>query len=161
MNTSATIKFNEEVCSLTSHRKAEPYTSKRKHTMVSICNPFDPEELNWNGITQRPEYSNKGEDKANDKLWRKYNKAELEIQKVIINQAVENGLLDENIAKELKWSRTAGCQCGCSPSWISKDYRRQTIWLTVTSPSKEAEKKQRQLEYASKKEAETLSSMMI
>jgi hypothetical protein len=161
MNTTTSIKFNEEVCSLTSHRKAEPYTSKREHTLVSISNPFDPEELNWNGITQRPEYSNKGEDKDNDKLWRKYNKAELGIQRVIINQAVKDGLLDENIAKELKWSRTAMCSCGCSPSWVSKDYGRQTIWLTVTSPSKEQEKKQRQLEYASKKESETLSSMMI
>ena len=161
MNTSTTIKFNEEVCSLTSMSSREAFGSKRKHTMVSICNPFDPEELNWNGITQRPEYSNKGEDKDNDKLWRKYNKAELGIQRVIINQAVKDGLLDENIAKELKWSRTAMCSCGCSPSWVSKDYGRQTIWLTVTSPSKEQEKKQRQLEYASKKEAETLSSMMI
>jgi hypothetical protein len=161
MNTLTSIKFNEEVCTLTSSRQAEPYTSKRKHTLVSISNPFEPEELNWNGITQRPEYSVKGEDKANDKLWRKYNKAELGIQRVIINQAVKDGLLDENIAKELKWSRTAGCQCGCSPSWVSKDYGRQTIWLTVTSPSKEQEKQQRQLDYASKKESETLASVVI
>jgi hypothetical protein len=161
MNTSTSIKFNEEVCSLTSKRVREPFGTRQKHTIVYISNPFDPEELNWNGITEQPEPSVKGKDPANDKLWRKYNKAELELEKIIINRAVEEGLLDENIAKELKWSRTAGCQCGCSRGWISKDYRRQTIRLTVTSPSKEQEKKQRQLEYASKKESETLSSMMI
>lgn len=161
MNTSTTIQFNDEVCSLASKRVREPFGTRQKHTIVYVSNPFDPEELNWNGITEQPEPSVKGKDPANDKLWRKYNKAELELEKIIINQAVEEGLLDENIAKELKWSRTAGCKCGCSKGWVSKDYGRQTIWLTVTSPSKEQEKKQRQLEYASKKEAETLSSMMI
>ena len=158
---STTIQFDDEVCTLSSTRKAEPFTSKRKHTMVSISNPFDPEDLNWNGITERPEPSIKGEDPTNDKLWKKYNKAELEIQKVIIDRAVEKGLLDENIAKELKWSRTAMCSCGCSPSWVSKDYGRQTIWLTVTSPSKEQEAKERQLAYKQQQEEKTLASMMI
>jgi hypothetical protein len=129
--------------------------------MVSICNPFDPEELNWNGITERPEYSVKGDDKAIDKLWRKYNKAELEIQRVIINQAVEAGLIKDNIAKQLKWSRTAMCSCGCSPGWKAKDFGRQTIWLTVTSPSKEQEKKERRQAQESEKEQRTLASMII
>jgi hypothetical protein len=156
-----TIKFNEEVCTLTSMSKLESYSSKQKHTMVSICNPFDPEELNWNGITERPEYSVKGDDKAIDKLWRKYNKAELEIQRVIINQAVEAGLIKDNIAKQLKWSRTAMCSCGCSPGWKAKDFGRQTIWLTVTSPSKEQEKKERRQAQESEKEQRTLASMII
>jgi hypothetical protein len=129
--------------------------------MVSISNPFDPEELNWNGITERPDYSVKGDDPAIDKLWRKYNKAELEIQKVIIDRAVEKGLLDENIAKKLKWSRKAGCGCGCSPGWKAKDFGRQTIWLTVTSPSKEQEKKERRQAQESEKEQRTLASMII
>ena len=158
---STTIQFNEEVCTLTSSRKPESYSSKQKHTVVSISNPFDPEDLNWNGITEHPEHSIKGVDKANDELWRKYNKAELEIQWSIINRAIETGLISESIAKELKWSRTAMCSCGCSPGWKAKDFGRQTIWLTVTSPLKEAEKKQRQREYESKREAETLASVVI
>ena len=156
-----TIKFNEEVCTLTSNSKLESYSSKQKHTMVSICNPFDPEELNWNGITERPDYSIKGNDPHNDKLWRKYNKAELEIQRVIINQAVEAGLIKKDIAEKLKWSRTAGCGCGCSPGWKAKDYGRQTIWLTVTSPSKEQEKKERRQAQESEKEQMTHASMII
>jgi hypothetical protein len=160
MNTT-TIQFNEEVCTLTSSRQQESYSSKQKHTVISISNPFDPEDLNWNGITEQPEHSVKGDDKATDKAWRKYNKAELEIQRIIIDRAVEDGLIDQNIAGELKWSRTAMCSCGCSPGWKAKDFGRQTIWLRVTSPSKEAERKQRELEYASKREAETLASVVI
>lgn len=160
MNTT-TIQFNEEVCTLTSKRQQESYSSKQKHTMVSICNPFDPEDLNWNGITEQPEHSVKGDDKASDKAWRKYNKAELEIQQVIINRAIEAGLISKDIAEELKWSRTAMCSCGCSPSWVSKDYGRQTIWLTVTSPSKEQEKKERRQAQESEQEQRTLASMII
>lgn len=160
MNTT-TIQFNDEVCTLSSTRRPEGHKSKQKHTMVSISNPFDPEDLNWNGITERPDYSIKGEDATSDRLWRKYNKAELELERIIINRAVEEGLLDENLAKELKWSRKAGCNCGCSPSWVAKDYGRQTIWLTVTSPSKEQEKAERQLAYKQQQEEKTLASMVI
>lgn len=160
MNTS-TITFNEEVCTLSSKRISESYKSKQKHTIVYVSNPFCPEDLNWNGITAQPEHSVKGDDAENDKLWRKYNKAEIDLQKIVLDRAVNEGLLDGELVKELKWSRKAGCQCGCSSGWISRDYRRQSIWLTVTSPSKEEEKKARQREYLSKKEAETLASVII
>jgi len=161
MNNTTTITFNEEVCSLESSRTLEPYGSRQKHTILYISNPFDPEDLKHSGITKRPEYSHKGEDKELDKEWRKYNKAELMIQKRIINQAVRDGLLDKDLAAELKFSRKAGCQCGCSPGWKSRDYRRQSIWLKVTSPSKEQEKKERNKDYAAEQEAKTLASMVI
>jgi hypothetical protein len=161
MNTTTTITFNEEVCTLTSKRTVEHYGSRQKHTILYISNPFSPEDLKGSGFTKEPEYSHKGEDKELDKEWRKYNKAELMIQKRIIDQAVQDGLLDRNLAEELRWSRKAGCQCGCSPGWKSRDYRRQSLWLTVTSPSKEQEKKERNRDYTSKKELETLSSMVI
>jgi hypothetical protein len=144
-----TITFNEEVCTLESSCLTEPFGSKQKHTILYISNPFDPEDLKHSGITKRPEYSIKGEDPTLDKAWKQYNKVELLMQKRIINQAVRDGLLDESLAKELKFSRKAGCQCGCSPGWKARDYRRQSIWLTVTSPSKEQEKKERQLQVAS------------
>jgi hypothetical protein len=35
------------------------------------------------------------------------------------------------------------------------------MWLNVTSPSKEEEKKKRKREYASENEAKTLASMVI
>jgi hypothetical protein len=161
MNNTTTIQFNEEICSLHYRRTPEPYSSRQKHTKVHISNPFSPEDIKGSGFTKQPEYSHKGEDKALDKEWRKYNKYELLIQKRIIDQAVQDGLLDKSLAEELKWSRKAGCSCGCSPGWVTRDYRRQTIWLTVTSPSKEQEKKDRNRESLAKRELETLSSMVI
>jgi len=161
MNNTTTIQFKEEICSLTYRRTPESYSSRQKHTQVHISNPFSPEDFKDSGFKGQPEYSRKGEDKALDKEWKKYNKYELLIQKKIIDQAVQDGLLDKSLAEELKWSRKAGCSCGCSPGWTSRDYRRQTIWLTVTSPSKEQEKKDRNRESLAQKEMETLSSMVI
>lgn len=156
-----TIQFNDEVCTIEFDRTLEPISSKQKHTILYISNPFDPEDLKHSGITKRPEYSRKGEDPALDKAWRQYNKAELSIQKRIINQAVRGGLLDENFAKELKFSRKAGCQCGCSPGWKAADYGRQSIWLKVHSPSKEEEEKERLSQIASEREEKTMASMVI
>lgn len=161
MNTTTTIQFNEEICTLTTSRTVEPYGSRQKHTILYISNPFSPEDLKGSGWNKQPEYSHKGEDLELDKEWRKYNKAELKIQKRIIDQAVQDGLLDKDLAQELKWSRKAGCACGCSPGWKSRDYRRQSLWLTVTSPSKEQEKKERNRDYLAEQETKTLSSMMI
>jgi hypothetical protein len=161
MNKTTTIKFNEEVCTLNAKTTPEHYSSKQKHTTLYISNPFDPEDLRYSGITKRPEYTRKGEFPEIDKEWRRYNKAELQIEKKIIAKAVQDGLLDAELAKELKWSRKAGCSCGCSPGWKSRDYRRQSIWLTVISPSKEQERMEESKEYQSKREAETLASMVI
>ena len=161
MNNATTITFNEEVCTLSTSNAIEPYGSRQKHTILYVVNPFDPEDLKHSGITKRPEYSAKGDNTELDKEWKRYNKAELMIQKRIISQAVRDGLLDTDLAKELKWSRKAGCACGCSPGWKARDYRRQSVWLTVTSPSKEEEMKARRQEYTSKREFETLSSMVI
>ena len=161
MNNDTTIKFNNEACSLTFKCSKETYPSKQKHTILYITNPFDPEDVQGSGFTKQPDYSRKGDDKELDKEWRKYNKFELSLQKQIIMHAVSNGMLDADLASELKWSRKAGCSCGCSPGWTSRDYRRQTIWLKVISPSKEQEKKDRNREYQAKKELETLSSMVI
>lgn len=161
MKSTTTIQFKEEICTIEYDQTYEPQGSKQKHTILYISNPFSPEELNWKGITEQPPHSVKGDDPDNDKIWRKYNKAEVDLQRIIINQAVQDGLIAEDFAKQLKWSRKAGCQCGCSPGWRARDYGRKSAWLNVKSPSKEEEKKKRQEEYAAKKEAETLTSLCI
>lgn len=161
MNKTTTITFNEEVCTLDVKITPEHFSSRQKHTILYVNNPFDPEELKYSGITKRPEYTRKGEFPEIDKEWKAYNKAELQIEKKIIAKAVQDGLLDAKLAQELKWSRKAGCSCGCSPGWKSRDYRRQSIWLNVTSPSKEQQKKERYQNIASEQEAKTLSSMVI
>ena len=71
----STLEFSETKCY---------YPDKQKHTIVSLFGVPDPEELNFYGFTCRPEPSIKGEDPANDKLWRKYNKAETILQKELI-----------------------------------------------------------------------------
>jgi hypothetical protein len=152
------VEVNEEVCVLEYHTNPEPYDSRRKHTIVYISNPFDPKDFGFDG---QPEYSRKGENPELDKAWRKYNKIEVNLQRGIIDQAVKHGMIEEDLAKELKWSRKAGCSCGCSPGWTTRDYRRQSIWLTLVSPSKEQEEKERHRSYAAVQEAKTLSSMVI
>lgn len=156
-----TIQFNEEVCNLEFDRAYEHSSSKQKHTILYVSNPYSPEDLNWNGIIEQPDHSVKGDDPTLDKAWRKYNKAELEMQRIIINRAVEGGMLDAKFAENLKWSRKAGCSCGCSPGWRIRDYGKQSVWLTVTSPSKEQEKQLQKQRYASEQEAKTLASLVI
>lgn len=31
-----------------------------------------------------------------------------------------------------RWSRTAGCSCGCSPGWIIRDSVRRSFYATVS-----------------------------
>lgn len=161
MNKNTTIQFNEEICALDVSIRPEPYGSKQKHTILYISNPFDPEELKYSGITKRPEYTRRGDFPEIDKEWKVYNKAELQTQKKIIAKAVQDGLIDSKLAIELKFSKKAGCACGCSPGWKARDYRRLSIWLTVTSPSKEQAKKERYQNIMAEQEAKTLASMVI
>lgn len=161
MNKNTTITFNEEICTLDVKVTPEHYSSRQKHTILYISNPFDPEDLRYSGITKRPEYTRKGEFPEIDKEWKAYNKAEVQIQKRIIAKAVQDGLLDANLVQELKFSTKAGCACGCSPGWKARNYRRLSIWLTVTSPSKEQEKKERYQNIMAEQEAKTLASMVI
>lgn len=162
MNSETTIQITEEICPLTiKTRNYQTWEreSRQKHTIVYVGNPYDVEEV-FPNMTQ-PEITQKGENLENDKAWRKYNKAEVAIQKRIIDVAVADGLLDQTIAQGLKFSRTAGCSCGCSAGWISRDYGRRSIWLTARSPRKEAKRAEIRAEAQSKYESDTLSSMVI
>ena len=152
------IEVNDEICTLSHKVTREHYPSKQKHTIIYVRSPFNPEDF---GLGSEPEYSRKGDNPELDKAWRKYNKAELGIQKELIMHAVSHGMIEESLAKELKWSRKAGCSCGCSPGWKSRDYRRQSMWLELISPSKEQEKKERYRDITAEQEAKTLSSMVI
>lgn len=51
---------------------------------------------------------------ADDKTWRKYNREVVALQKKILKDAGID-------AEKYTWSRTAGCSCGCSPAFTSKD----------------------------------------
>lgn len=162
MKNTTTIVLNEEVCTIDYSKMNEPVGSRsQKHTTLHVSCPFDPEEVKHSGFTKRPDYSLKGDNKELDKEWRRYNKAELLLQRRIIAKAVADGMIPEQIIQEAKWSRKAGCSCGCSPGWIIRDYGRKTMWLTCTAPSKEREKEERKAAYRAEQEAKTLASMVI
>ncbi len=161
MKKTATL-FNKEACTLACGVNPEFYPSRQKHTILYISHPFSPEYLKWNGITEQPAMSVKGSNLELDKAWKKYNKAEIAIEKAIIDKAVEEGLIDFELASALKWSKKAGCSCGCSPGWKGvRDYRRQSMWITVKSSFEEKEEQRNMQEQSSWREAETLASMVI
>jgi hypothetical protein len=61
-------------------------------------------------------YTQKGEDKAMDALWRKFNRAEAELRKEIaLGWLVSHGFNDVKV----RFQRTAGCACGCSPAVVA------------------------------------------
>jgi hypothetical protein len=148
----STLKFSE-----TKHF----YPDKQKHTIVSLFGTPNPEDLNFHGFTSMPEPSIKGEDPANDKLWRKYNKAEKILQMELMKEVVRKGLMEEEILQDLTFSRKAGCSCGCSPGWVKRDYKRRSLFLTLEVPSKKKKLEENRKEYLSQQEERTLASMVI
>ena len=161
MKNTTTIEFNDELCTLTAKISDRGYHDKGKHTYVNVSNDFYPEDIHGSGFTCRPEYSRKGDDPINDKLWRKYNKMEVALQKKLIQKAIELEMIPENVLEDLTFSRKAGCFCGCSPGWKSKDYRRRDVWITLTSPTKEQARQERDREYQAQREEQTLASVVI
>ena len=75
---------------------------------------------------EMPPFSIKGEDADVDALWRKYNREEVLLMKEEILKAAAELAEDprtEYLAAammEIRFSRTAGCSCACSPGFISK-----------------------------------------
>lgn len=111
---------------MTVNRSTRDWKHRSKKSMIMVSGP-SPTELT--GLPQ-PKYTIKGQDPAVDKLWRKYNRIELSVQRAFLDLkhrellsafgfAVGDGRL------QFKWSRTAGCSCGCSPGWLPyRDGRR-------------------------------------
>jgi hypothetical protein len=161
MNNTTTIEFNDEICTLTAKVSDRGYHDKGRHTYVSVSCDFNPEEIHGSGFTCQPEWTMKGEDPANDKLWKKYNRYEVALQKKLIEKAIELEMIPANVLEDLTFSRKAGCSCGCSPGWKSRDYRRRDVWISLKSPTKERERELRKLSYIQEQEAKTLASMMI
>ena len=66
-----------------------------------------------------PPYSMKGDDPENDKAWRKYNRDKIVAMRELLDdisgwlQSISNGDL------KYRFSRKAGCSCGCSPGFIA------------------------------------------
>lgn len=90
----------------------------RKKSIVYVSTP-SPEHFS---MMNRPDYNSKRNDGSdNDKLWKEYNKLEVKIQRLGVefyrNEIAEKLNVPSDQLK-FKWSRTAGCSCGCSPGWL-------------------------------------------
>lgn len=158
---STKVNYFGEECTLKVTYRLESYTSKKRHTFVSLSLPWSPEDKQIDGFTSMPWITSKGDDKENDKLWRKYNKAELRMQKEVIQMAAHAGFIPSNLVNELKFSRKYLCSCGCSPGWVSKDYGRKNYWISIISPTKELWRENTRQDALSKQEERTLASMVI
>lgn len=125
------------------------YAQRREKSVIYVSSP-SPDEVF--GLAQ-PAPSCKGDDPENDRLWRKYNKAELAIQRGLLQLKRAEllkafGFEGENPDVVFKWSRTAGCSCGCSPGWLAylgteRIHRNRTnwnvkVWITAKTESMKA-----------------------
>lgn len=157
-NKSTHIKYCGEDCVL---KVSISPAQEKKHTWVFIDTPWSPEEINYNGITRRPPYDGYVKGDETDKEWKRYNKAELALQKQAIELAVKENILPAGDAEGLKFSRRGYCSCGCSRGWTKRDYSYRTIWITIESPKKEKATKEWLAKYRSEQELKTLNSMVI
>jgi len=82
--------------------------ARRKDGRAFIWDAPTPEESH--GMA-RPPYSMKGDDLANDKLWRKYNHIEVANQRAVLMRALD---LAGFKPTRVVWNDKAGCPCGCS-----------------------------------------------
>jgi hypothetical protein len=155
------VDYFGEACTLEVKERHERYDNKRRHTFVSVSTPWNPEDKRVNGFTCAPVPTRKGDDPANDKLWRKYNKTEIQMQKDAIQMAADNGLVPKELPNQVSFSRTALCSCGCSPAFVYRDYGRMNYYISIISPTKELERKNRWLDIMSKREQETMASVVI
>lgn len=86
----------------------------------------DPEEF---GYPTHPEYCLKGDNEKVDREWRKYNRLAVEIMKAFAFPHLKEAMTALGInwlpdASEYKFSRKAGCSCGCSPGFTARGVRR-------------------------------------
>lgn len=86
------------------------------------------DEPSW----EHPPYGYKGDDVDDDRCWRRYNKEERRLQREVITEALA---ADDELAiklgdpSKLRWSRKAGCACGCSPGWIAEGRGVQDVFI--------------------------------
>lgn len=158
---STQVNYFGEECTLKVSSRMEDLNFKKRHTFVSLSLPWSPEDKMVDGFTVQPPYSRKGDDAGVDKLWRKYNKAEVRMQKEVIQLAAHAGFIPSELVPGLKFSRKYLCSCGCSPGWVSKDYGSKKYWISIVSPSKKTARDEIREQALSSQEAKTLASMVI
>jgi len=111
-------------------RERAPKTARINWTYDRTMGTIGPEDL----IGHSPSPSVKGEDAESDKAWRAYNKKELNLARTFILKAMKASLNDQRASDheyKLRYSRTAGCSCGCSPAFFADDdLHGDLLWRT-------------------------------
>ena len=105
------------------HNRAELVVNGHRITVIfGTTYRFTKTRLNASGTSpdyDHPPYSMEGDDPENDKAWRKYNRDKIVAMRELLDdisgwlQSISNGDL------KYRFSRKAGCSCGCSPSFIA------------------------------------------
>lgn len=153
---SAPVNYFGEACTLEVEVRFAGWKRGSKSSSIIYVNQvWDPEDVGLGEFPGwAPQDATEDVKTANNKAWKKYNKAELGIQSQVLKLAYLNNLLPEDIkdVMEFKWSRYAGCSCPCSPGWVKRDGLRRSIWLTIKSPKNEAKRLAEQKERDIKKE---------
>lgn len=163
---SKSIIYFGEKCELEITVRNKPSRPPSKHTTIYVDLPWYPEEVGL--VDRRPPYTIRGKDPAIDREWQRYNKKEIELQfhaLVLASKLLQTeGItipLSRTGHKNLYWSRTAGCSCGCSPGWIYRNYLPKNVWVKIISPKKQAQIAMENADRLSKREAETMESVVI
>jgi len=102
----ATLHGKAVIVTVEQRYKTEQFSSKSRNYVWYPTTEF---------VGEAPPFSVKGDDPAIDKRWRAYNKAELMVMRHILILA---GFDD----RDWKFSRKAGCFCGCSAGFIRTNY---------------------------------------
>jgi hypothetical protein len=76
-------------------------------------------------------YTKRGDFPEVDKAWDKYNRSIVKAERIFVD-TVREQLLKDTMGKA-KWSKKAGCFCGCSPGWIvdGEELRRHSIQVFI------------------------------
>jgi hypothetical protein len=79
-----------------------------------------------------PTFSVKGEDDLNQKMWNLFNETVVYLKRQCLDHAISHGLVPQ---KDFRFSRKAGCSCGCSPGFIAKNdsWRGCQYWVEFYS----------------------------
>jgi len=91
-----------------------------------------PEQLGL--VDAKPLYTHRGDDPENDKAWKSYNRDEVRVMRAFADRALPDACnaLGIDVPIELKYSRKAGCSCGCSPGFIATGGgNERDVWVNV------------------------------
>lgn len=100
---------------LTRRQYADFYSMKSRATRIYVQIP--------DGVigTDQPPYgSKKGDGSAEDSAWRQYNRWEIAVMRSLVQTCLTEELRSAlgMFKAEVRFSRKAGCGCGCSPGFM-------------------------------------------